>query len=183
VAAVSLLTLGSCSADGDAAPSQSAAPSAGSSSTAGDASTGPATGVEPASGPAVSARQFRVNLPAGYRLAPREAYSWTARAPRSADVVGVSAAPAFGASGVDAVARLTMRSVVTDPPLEREDDVELDGTTAFHLVSDGRWTERHLVGAGRGGQLLTLDFSLDTTTPRAQRDALVASVLASWQWR
>lgn len=180
---MSLLTLCSCSADGDAAPAPSAGSSAGSSFAAGDAPTSPVAGVEPASGPAVSARQFRVHLPAGYLLAPHEAYSWTARSPRGADVVGVSAAPAFGSPGVDAAARLTTRSVVTDPPLEREDDVELDGAAAFHLVSDRRWTERHVVGASRDGQLLTLDFSLDTTTPRAQRDRLVASVLASWQWR
>lgn len=169
--------LSACGGDGDPEP---APEPSGSPTTDGPADDA----VEPATGPAVTGRQFRVHLPEGYRVGEHVAYGWIAHDPRrSGDAVSVAATPAFSFVQLDRAAQVTMRSLGDDPPVTREADVELDGFPAFRLTATDRYTVREMVGTTRNGQIVSVDFQFDRTTPPARRAAITEAVLASWEWR
>jgi hypothetical protein len=138
--------------------------------------------VVPADGPLISGKPFAVNMPRGWRLAPRAStFLRTSFAPGdSLREITVSHLPVVGGESIDSLARGFVRD--HDPRLQRTDDTEISGIPAAHLVGQDRYEHADLYAVVARGETIDITFSFAPGTPPARRDQLVSSVLASWQW-
>lgn len=144
------------------------------------------TGVAPAGGETFEADQFTVSGPEGWRMkvvSPRvvryssgepKSNAQLARRPHGLVFVDVS-----DVSGEPTLDELAEESVRNDP---RRPDTTIDGEPAYHRANrDQGFESQEEFGLWVVGQQVRVNFSLIGGTPK-QRQTLVESVLASWQW-
>ncbi|HEX6151213.1 hypothetical protein [Nocardioides sp.] len=185
-----------CGDDRDAGPDAGASSGSSGSSESGEpaqpsASSDPAEPSETengsgASGEAFDAGQFTVNGPEGWRMGAvtSRTVRFSSGQPKNnaqlykrphglvfVDVTDVSGEPTLDA--------LVEESVRSEPRLP---DGTIDGEPAYHLANrDQAFETQEQLGLWRDGQQIRIDFSLIGGSKK-QRQALVQSVLDSWQW-
>ena len=194
VAAALTLTLAGCFTPSPASPTtdESAPPSADDSAT--DESAPPALTVDPATGELLTGTGYSVNAPEGWTVpsdAPTQADVFAVASPDADgfyNTVNVLIAPTIGDSAeteeIRGVAYLesTGATDVQVRPRVAVAGVESVHISAKRTSSNGVafWTEQYLVTANDVDYTVTFAFS--ETTPQEDREAVAASVLASWAW-
>ncbi len=157
---------------GPAEPSESASPSE---------SAGPS-----AAGETFDAGQFTVNVPVGWRMkvVTERTVRFSSGRPKNTSALykrphGLVFVDVTDVSGDPTLDQLAEESVRSEP---RRPDATIDGEQAYHLANrDQGFETQEQLGLWRQGQQIRIDFSLIGGSKR-QRQALVRSVLASWQW-
>ena len=182
--------LAGCSSGGDeAGPDEE--PSSPSSSTGSSApstpSPTPGDGVAPATGPELQLTGASVRMPEGWEPDPtntQDILVASGRLGTLSEGMGVVALPGCCVPLDEQVKRVNELRKAGDRP-ERLPDLSLDGSPAFHLAGPlkavpGVWEVT--IGGDHVDHQYTLSFTLRNTS-RAERDALVESVVASWEWQ
>jgi hypothetical protein len=190
---VALLGLAGCGGGGSSTeptdratstPSSSAssAPSPAEDGTAGESAS---PSVAPASGPPLRMDTFRVNLPEGWERGPTSSRIGGGTA-EGGSVISVLDFPAADAT-LDEMAREAIRSGrtgVRGARLERLPDFDLDGCAAYRVQGPGREGAYEAeVGCKHLDHDYRMTISLAPSVPRAGRQRLIESVLASWRFR
>jgi hypothetical protein len=143
-------------------------------------------GVAPAGGETFEADQFAVSGPEGWRMkviSPRVVRYGSGEPRNNAQLTkrphGLVFVDVSDVSGEPTLDELADESVRNDP---RRPDTTIDGEPAYHRANrDQGFETQEEFGLWRDGQQIRVNFSLIGGT-RMQRQALVKSVLASWQW-
>jgi hypothetical protein len=182
LAAALVLALSACG--GGDAPEPAPEPEASSSapSTPGTRTgTGTAAEVEPASGLLIEEKPYRVRMPDGWRRSPRMS-TFLEGAYDGLERITVSHLPSVGSPTPGALARARIEG--SDPRLRRVEDAEVGGLPAIHLVGEDASEHSDQFALVHLGEAVDIEFSL---TPGAghedHREEIIASVLASWEWR
>ncbi|WP_198016941.1 hypothetical protein [Nocardioides sp. CF8] len=149
------------------------------------ASESPSPSVAPATGPRIAVRGVRANAPEGWVATPAYAVM-SGAAPRDAigTTVYVFRFPNSGQLTLDGLGEESRRSGGWKFPLKRLDDLELDGQPAFHVAgksNPGEHVERF--GAILNDDRLTVTFEFLNGEDKATRDEIIASVLATVDYR
>ena len=143
--------------------------------------------VEPASGPLLELDGSRVRAPAGWQPGELDlGFAVQADDPAPGSVGSVFMANGPNASGgdLDRMAQAFLDSSTTETLPTRQPDTLLDGQPAFLLtgpVDKRRFS--FVYGAVYSGTDAQLIIDLDRTMPADQQQAIVASVLATFEWR
>ncbi len=141
--------------------------------------------VAPATGPEIAVRGLRANAPEGWE-AKRPYAVMSAAVPVGAigTTVYVFRFPNSGLLTLDGLAQASKRESGWKSKLKRLEDVELDDQPAFHLagnVNPGEYLEKF--GAILNDDRLTLTFEFQNEEDKATRDEIIASVLATVDFR
>jgi hypothetical protein len=180
-ALAAVLVLGAACGNDDASADPS--PEASSSS----ASASPTATVEPAAGPALNIPRATVRVPKGWYLTPRivpeqadagnDSYSFSSISLAQID----SFDPSLNADEL-ADNWLDSNSYPQDPqelPL-----TELDGVEVYHLAG---MVQKHLYleefGAQTAGKVVSLAFMFSPVASPEERQEIIDSVLATFQWK
>jgi hypothetical protein len=139
-----------------------------------------------AAGETFEAGQFTVNGPEGWRMkvVTERTVRFSSGQPKSSSALykkphGLVFVDVTDVSGEPTLDQLAEESVRSEPRLP---DVTIDGEPAYQLANrDQGFETQEQLGLWRDGQQIRIDFSLIGGSKR-QRQALVQSVLASWQW-
>lgn len=180
------IALTGCGSDGnEPAADPSAAPSVTESTTQTPTETASTPTVAPATGPQIAVRGLRANAPEGWE-AKRPYAVMSAAVPVGAigTTVYVFRFPNSGLLTLDGLAKASWGQTAWKSRMKRLADVELDGQPAFHLagnVNPGEYLERF--GAILNDDRLTLTFEFENGEDKATRDELIASVLATVDFR
>jgi len=189
-AALLLTAVAGCSDDGAsvADPTPTTSSPSGTDSSAPDEPTDePSPSVSPASGDVVKYRQFSFRAPKGWKVG--ENLLWVRSiesppGPRQVRVgepfgfVSVSAGPAIEKS-LDQLAR----EKVANEEGKRVEDADLDGEVVYQVAKpDPTFQTNEVYGLWRDGQKIWIRFTL-SDAPVKKRQALIESVLATWEWR
>jgi hypothetical protein len=148
-------------------------------------SSGPV--VEPASGPLLELDGSRVRAPAGWEVGELDlGFAVQADDPEPGSVASIFMANGPNASGgdLDRMAQAFLDTSTTETLPTRQPDTLLDGQPAFLLagpVDKRRFS--FVFGAVYSGTDAQLIIDLDRTMPADQQQAIVASVLATFEWR
>jgi hypothetical protein len=145
-----------------------------------------ASSAPPAGGEAFDAAQFTVNGPEGWRmkLVTERTVRFSSGQPTSSTALykrphGLVFVDVTDVSGEPTLDQLAEESVRSEPRLP---DATIAGEPAYHLANrDQGFETQEQLGLWREGQQIRIDFSLIGGSKR-QRQTLVRSVLASWQW-
>jgi hypothetical protein len=184
--AVLALALGACT---DEDPGEPKVEPTTSSSVSPTDSTTPSESTEPtvasATGPVLDTASATINLPEGWKDNQNGFPNTYSGSPRSGAAVRlitiVDLASSTSGYSIDKLAQ-EMQTAVPGSKLNRQPDVELDGSPAYHLAGtapvDGRYEE---VGTNANGRAITISFSLNGYTA-AERREIVDSVIASFRW-
>ncbi len=161
--------------------SEQAEPSESAGSSESSESSDPA-----AAGETFDAGQFTVNGPEGWRMKviTERTVRFSSGQPKSNSALykkphGLVFVDVTDVSGEPTLDQLAEESVRSEPRLP---DATIDGEPAYHLANrDQGFETQEQLGLWREGQQIRIDFSLIGGSKR-QRQALIQSVLASWQW-
>lgn len=179
VLGTALLT--ACGSDGGPSADPSEPTTSSTSETPGDEPTEePSATVEPATGKRLEGDQFTVNIPQGWRADPEVMGVTFTYDPHGTDTV---------VTGVSAVSRLSLdqaakrfSSSVSRDGVRRLPDTTLGGEPAFHLTAEPVGEKVYeAFGLWRNNEIVTLEF--DITGTKAERQQLMESVAATWQWK
>ena len=142
--------------------------------------------VEPASGPLLKLDQSTVHAPAGWELGSDLGFAVAADdpAPGSVNSVFMANGPNLARGDLDRMVKAYLDSVTTDLLPTRQPDTLLAGQPAYFLMGPvDKDRSTFVYGAANGGADAQLIIDLDRTMPADQQQAVVASVLASFEWR
>jgi hypothetical protein len=183
LAAVMALGLTGCTGSGDdpaeADPGASGSPS--STSSENRESEG---AVDPATGDRLEQPSATMNAPDGFVHLPDLMDFQDSAAPRgNTSVVNLSEDPGWRDATLDEAATTSRRTKSFTPP-RRMPDVELGGEPAYHLSGKvNSFNAFDEYGAVRGSRLVTVSFELETSIPKARREQMIASALATFAWQ
>lgn len=175
------------SGDVDSGPTGPTEPSDSSGSSGSPGSSGSSGSSDPpAGGETFDAGQFTVNGPEGWRMkvVTERTVRFTSGQPENNSALyrrphGLVFVDVTDVSGEPTLDQLAEESVRAEPRLS---DARIDGEPAYHLANrDQGFETQEQLGLWREGQQIRIDFSLIGGS-RRQRQSLVSSVLASWQW-
>ncbi len=200
-AALAVLLLGSaCSGSDDpgGSPSPSSASPTGSDTASPEPtdSTGPTGSADPSAGPATDPAtgatlelpHSRVRIPSDWKRMSRLVRTQQdAKDPGSASLLSLAEINAFGSTNsadelVKSVLRVTRGTYPLTP--KRLPNVVVDGVEMYHLsgkIQPLRWLEEY--GAIFSDRIVTLGFEFSPDVSPAERQQVVASVLATFEWR
>ena len=196
-AALAVLLLGSaCSGSDD--PGGSPSPSSASPTGSDTASPEPTDSTEPtgsadpsvdaATGATLELPHSRVRIPADWKRMSRLVRTQQdAKDPDSASLLSLAEINAFGSTNsadelVKSVLRVTRGTYPLTP--KRLPNVVVDGVEMYHLsgkIQPLRWLEEY--GAIFSDRIVTLGFEFSPDVSPAERQQVVASVLATFEWR
>lgn len=176
--------------DGPATASPTSSPTT-SPATSPTTSTGTPTpestyaGTAPADGPALVSAITSLHAPQGWNE-PRPANGTIGSItgfdgnPRYSIVV-VDEESSVPDASLDALAEVRTTGSIYDPPLERQDDVVLQGQPAYHLAGPDRVFQglADEYGLYRQGHLVTITITVPEKLAQAEREAIDAAVMAS----
>lgn len=140
--------------------------------------------VEPATGPRVVTERFSFRGPEGWVVTgPKLPFVGLERDPgnkiRLAEphgIISVTVLPSGRSFTLEQEARRNAEG-------ERQADIDLDGERAYHFSESDRLSSDESFGLWREPfESIQIRFGTFGTT-RAEREAMVASVLATWEWR
>lgn len=189
-ALVTCLALAGCNdnGDGEADETGSSSPAPTTPSASATGSAGPV----PATGPAMSYDGFTFRLPEGWAADEPGADGLAASPADESDRSSFSATVASAGSVADEreLAPIALDVFRTFTPKGRRlPFTEWAGKPAYHLAGSGTLLGGDAVEFGivEGGKRVRIYFEFDGTNPRfattpAEREALIASVEASWEW-
>ncbi|WP_126688278.1 hypothetical protein [Nocardioides ferulae] len=197
-AASALLVLTLAAGCGDDGSSESTGPNspAPSSSSEGAAEPSPSgsepasesgSSVTPASGPLLTQPSARLRAPEGWESLGRMLdVQVDAGSPRG-ELISFFDNTHWGAATdtLDDVVAASLPNYRNDD-VERQPDVQLDGQPAYHLAGwSGTDPDRRLeeIGTVREGRLVTVKFRLERDAALRTDPDIVASVLATFEWR
>jgi hypothetical protein len=182
VAVLSAGVLAGCGDDDPPEPEPTAAPSETTASPSESATPTdePSPTVEPASGPQETFGSLTLNFPEGYDVRQLSGMAMAASGP-DGEHIAVLAVPTDRQTPLDKLVRFPLDdSVFVGKPVRLE-DVEVDGVPMYHVRGAlGADQTRDLIGVEHGGYWMTLQFT--TLMPKAAREKLIDSVLASIAW-
>lgn len=198
-ALLAALALTGCSGDEPAAgqdPSGAASASSDAGATPADPSSGtseptsapPASadgepGVVPASGPVLSSDAGTLRVPKGWGSIDESGLSVSARAPKGLTIVGFGSVPAADVATLDTLENAAKVTSFKAEEVRIQPRREVQGVELYHLVGPelvgGRLDQ---FGTIYEGQQVTITVVTPYSTPRARREALIDSVLASLEW-
>ena len=188
-AALLVATLTGCSDDGDPSADPPTSTSASPSETA-TATEPAAPAVEPATGPLIREPVASVRAPEGWVTRGSQLFTDAEREPRNDAAlekgvygfIELDADEVDGAMTLDRAARVAARIATTDG--KRVEDSELGGEPAFVFTESLKafGSTDYTIGLARDQNLVLLNFSLLGADQR-QRDAVIESVLATWEWQ
>lgn len=185
--AVAVLATG-CQGDSGTAsaePGEDTASAAGEPTESGSPTEQPEETVAPATGPKVTMETYSIRVPEGWRVVSRGPFSEVERLPRDDAAIPGSV---FGRISPTSFPSMVTKTLEQEARGHRGDgkrlaDVLIDGEPAYHYLAlepGGFRTESF--GLNYDVEGVRLSFALFGGT-RKQREDLVASVLATWQWR
>lgn len=138
--------------------------------------------VEPATGKLVETDAFTVRLPEGFRLGASIGLAVSGYKAGARGFLAVHSIKLYEHNSLDLLARESAAGTTWDRKPRRLEDTAIDGVAAFHLR--GRLAEgipKDEYGATHDGMWGGLVFAV--AVPAHERDRLVESMLASWQWK
>lgn len=132
-------------------------------------------------GKRVRADLLEIRVPRSYQVSSL-AFTTLASEPRLRAAVRLNSVTDMPDRGLDSQAELAVSTGDWAAPPRRLPDVTLDGVTCYHLrgrLGNGRRADEY-GGYWDGGVAWV---AIESDQSPAQRDALVALVLAGWRWR
>jgi len=174
-----VLPLTGCGDDEPGADPSAVAPTTSTASPS--ASEEPRTdGVPPASGITIEGDQYRVRIPKGWKADEELLGVVFTYNPDNTDVIAVTSVDGAAAS-LDEAARIAVKGSGV-AGTRRVDDTTLGGLPAYHLTATpvGEKVYEEL-GLSVGDQLVSIAF--DIRAPEGEREALMSSVLATFEWK
>lgn len=186
--ALLIVTLAGC---GDDAPAPTRSLSTSGSSPSSETETEPTEpAVEPATGPVIREQVATVRAPEKWITKGSQLFTDAERAPKNEAALekGVYGFIELDVSETDEALTLdeAAREAATFPTTEgkRVDDSELGGEPAFVITENlnGFGSTDYTIGLARGERLVVLNISL-LGSAKAERMAVIDSVVASWEWQ
>jgi hypothetical protein len=144
--------------------------------------------VEPADGPWLSTKYARFRMPKGWKRVNDVGFSSIAQGdgPGARGTIHFSIYPAEGQTSLDQAARFTVKDVrdrLKSGALKRADDVVIGGDTmAFHLTGHQLFWDVDAYGVLRSGARFVVLFSLDERKPPEENQALIDSMLQTFEF-
>ena len=180
-AGVAAVLLAGCGGDSSAGSEEPVSPTSSATSSP-EESPEPSPTVEPAGGPVLDGGVLRLNVPQGYEVSDQLVdFMWDADDPRSFSSVFLTVVPRTPGLTLADKARISLRNVMPDGS-RRMPDVTLDGVDFYRVVGqepDGLHVEEYGTSYRMDVAILV---NVDQRASRAEREELIASVLASLRW-
>ena len=162
-------------AGGDAASTTSATPSPSQSVVLPD----PEPTVEPATGPKIEVGSISVRLPEGWRPSYDTPFADTARGPQG--LIGLTAI-ARDQMPLARAMKIDLRVTAPLEDLQEQPTTSLGRVSAYHYTGRPSSVEvRHAYGTWDAGYQVWIHFDLASRVPATKREALVESVIASYE--
>lgn len=180
-AAVAAVLLAGCGGDSTAGSEEPVAPTSPATSSP-EGSAEPSSTVEPAGGPVLDGGVLRLRVPRGFEVSDQMVdFMWDADDPRSFSSVFLTVVPPTPGLTLADQARISLRNVMPDGS-RRLPDVTLDGVDFYRVVGqepDGLHVEQYGTSYRKDVAILV---NVDQRASKAEREELIASVLASFEW-
>lgn len=184
--AAGLLLTGCADGDGDPGADPSSTPGSTSSEPSDPAASEPTEttepSVEPAAGFEFDRERITMRAPEGWKRAEAMAdFLLEARDPDSRSSIILSD---LGAVGQPSLQEQVRAALLSTPQLEELDPVEIAGAEWYHLAGrDGRYHTLDSYGTVHNDSMAVIDFRMDDEVPEAEQEAIIASVLATVEWK
>lgn len=173
------LALSGCSGSGD---DPAAADPSASASRSGGPDPSRAPSVAPATGARVEQPGATMNAPDGFTHDP-DMVDFLDSASKGTSLVTLGEDPGWRTGDLDEAAESSRRSKSYQAP-ERLADTELAGEPAYHLSGPvNAFSRLEEFAAIHDDHLVTVSFELDSSLPKAARQKMVDSALATFEWR
>lgn len=141
--------------------------------------------VAPATGKVIKVKGMKVNIPAGWGVgrmpAVIQAYGYLTT--QVGTDVALFRFPQLLTESLDELARDIAKRSSFDRELERKADVVVDNQVVIHLSGvPNKGVHVDLFSTLRAGQQLDLEFTFGTGETRSEREEIIQSVLATWDF-
>jgi hypothetical protein len=182
--AAATLLLAGCGDDGEPQADPSGTPTGSATSEAADPTpTEPGEpAVEPASGFLIDLDRITMRVPDGWKKVRQFAdFLVGAQDPGGFSNVSLGDLSAVGEPSLEEQAEFAAKSESQTRILE---PVEIAGAQWYHIVGrEDRYVGFEQFGTVHNGSQATISFSLDDKTPADEQQAIIASVLATVEWK